>query len=137
MGSIPGSGRVPGEGNGRQPTLTFLPGEFHGQRSLTGCGPWGRRESDTTERLTRSLFTLKASHILSILHAFPLLPSYRTWISFLNPVKACDLGKTDPASDSREGVFMGQSTAFAHDWLDHPRRIFQGDCCQHRGKYRP
>ena len=26
----------------------FLPGEFHGQRSLEG-GPWGRKESDTTE----------------------------------------------------------------------------------------
>ena len=26
-----------------------LPGESHGQRSLTGYGPWGRKESDTTE----------------------------------------------------------------------------------------
>ena len=23
----------------------------HGQRSLVGCSPWGREESDTTERL--------------------------------------------------------------------------------------
>ena len=30
----------------------FLPGEFHGQRSLAGYRPWGRKESDTTERLT-------------------------------------------------------------------------------------
>ena len=30
-------------------TPVFLPGESHGQRSLTGRGPWGRRESDTTE----------------------------------------------------------------------------------------
>ena len=30
----------------------FLPGEFHGQRSLAGYSPWGRRESDMTERLT-------------------------------------------------------------------------------------
>ena len=29
------------------PTPVFLPGEFHGQRSLVGCSPWGRRESDT------------------------------------------------------------------------------------------
>ena len=27
----------------------FLPGESHGQRSLVGCGPWGRKELDTTE----------------------------------------------------------------------------------------
>ena len=32
-----------------QPTPVFLPGEFHGQRSLVGCSPWGRRESDTAE----------------------------------------------------------------------------------------
>ena len=33
-----------------QPTPVFLPGEFHGQRSLVGCSPWGHKESDTTER---------------------------------------------------------------------------------------
>ena len=39
-----------GEGNGT-PTPVLLPGESHGQRSLVGCSPWGRTESDTTERL--------------------------------------------------------------------------------------
>ena len=39
-GSIPGSGRSPGEGNG-QPTPVFLPGESCGQRSLAGYSPWG------------------------------------------------------------------------------------------------
>ena len=34
-----------------QPIPVFLPGESHGQRSLVGCGPQGRKESDTTERL--------------------------------------------------------------------------------------
>ena len=37
------------------PTLAFLPGEFHGERSLAGCSPWGDKESDTTERLSLSL----------------------------------------------------------------------------------
>ena len=32
-----------------QPTPVFLPGEFHGQRSLVGYSPWGCKESDTTE----------------------------------------------------------------------------------------
>ena len=49
---IPGfdswSGQSPGEGNG-YPFLVFLPGEFHGQRSLAGCSPWGCKELDTTE----------------------------------------------------------------------------------------
>ena len=35
-----------------QPTPVFLPGKFHGQRSLAGYSPWDRKESDTTERLT-------------------------------------------------------------------------------------
>ena len=34
-----------------QPTPVFLPGESHGQRSLVGYSPWGRKESDPTERL--------------------------------------------------------------------------------------
>ena len=29
-------------------TAVFLPGEFHGQRSLVGYSPWGHTESDTT-----------------------------------------------------------------------------------------
>ena len=34
-----------------QPTPVFLPGKSHGRRSLIGYCPWGRKESDTTERL--------------------------------------------------------------------------------------
>ena len=29
----------------------LLPGKSHGRRSLVGCSPWGRKESDTTERV--------------------------------------------------------------------------------------
>ena len=32
-----------------QPTLVFLPGEFHGQRSVVGYSPWDCKELDTTE----------------------------------------------------------------------------------------
>ena len=40
------------------PTPVFLPGKSHGWRSLVGCSPWGREESDMTERLHFfSLFT--------------------------------------------------------------------------------
>ena len=34
-----------------QPTPVLLPGKSHGRRSLVGCSPWGREESDITERL--------------------------------------------------------------------------------------
>ena len=33
------------------PTPVLLPGKFHGWRSLVDYSPWGRKESDTTERL--------------------------------------------------------------------------------------
>ena len=33
------------------PTLVFLPGEFHGQRSLADYSPWGHQKLDTTERI--------------------------------------------------------------------------------------
>ena len=32
-----------------QPTPGFLPGKFHGQGSLAGYNPWGRKELGTTE----------------------------------------------------------------------------------------
>ena len=32
-----------------QPTLVFLPGKSHGQRSLAGCSPWDPKELDMTE----------------------------------------------------------------------------------------
>ena len=35
-----------------QPTPVFLPGESHGQRSLAGYSPRGRKELDMTERLS-------------------------------------------------------------------------------------
>ena len=49
IGLIPGLGRYPGVGNGNL-LQYFLPGKFHGQRSLAGYSPWGHKESDTTEQ---------------------------------------------------------------------------------------
>jgi len=43
-----------GEGK-RQPIPVFLPGEFHGQRSLVSRSPWGYKELEMTERLTYTL----------------------------------------------------------------------------------
>ena len=34
-----------------QPTPVFLPGKFHGQKSLEGYSPWSCKVSDMTERL--------------------------------------------------------------------------------------
>ena len=51
VGLIPGSGRSPGEGNGKLSPV-FLTREFHGQRNLAGYSPLGHKESDMTEQLS-------------------------------------------------------------------------------------
>ena len=51
-----------------QPSLVFLPGEFHGQRSLVGNSPWDQKESDKTEQLnmhTHITHTHTHTHIIS------------------------------------------------------------------------
>ena len=53
-GSIPGSGRSPGEGNGNPLQYSCLE-KSHGQRNLVGYSPWGHKESEMTEQLTVSL----------------------------------------------------------------------------------
>ena len=44
----------------------FLPGEFHGRKSLVGYSPWGGKESDTTGWL--SLFREPRTHTLQHSH---------------------------------------------------------------------
>ena len=62
-GSIPGSGRSPGEW---QPTPVFLSGNFHEQRSLVGYSSWGRKELDTTDQPTLSLWCSGAVRTLEV-----------------------------------------------------------------------
>ena len=47
LGSIPGSGRSPGEGNGNPLQYSCLENP-HGQMSLASYSPWGRKELDMT-----------------------------------------------------------------------------------------
>ena len=47
-GSIPGSGRSPGAGNGNPLQHSCLEPP-HGQRSLVGHSLWGHKEPNTTE----------------------------------------------------------------------------------------
>ena len=63
-----------------QPTPVFLPGEFHGQRSLAGYSPWGCKELDTTEQL-----------LLTHSHSGPSTVSARvySWSFALNAVCSC------------------------------------------------
>ena len=54
LGSIPGLRKMPCRREWL-PTPVFLPGGFHGQRSLAGYSTWGLNKSDTTEPLTLAL----------------------------------------------------------------------------------
>ena len=49
LGSIPGSGRSPGEGDGNPLQYSCLENPMDG--GAWGASPRGRKESDTTERL--------------------------------------------------------------------------------------
>ena len=48
VGVDPWVGKIPWR-RAWQPTLVFLPGELHGQRSLAGYSPCGCKELDPTE----------------------------------------------------------------------------------------
>jgi len=62
LGSIPGLGRSPGGGHGNPLQYSCLENPLE-QRSLAGCSPWRRKESDTTERLsTAHSSTLRPLH---------------------------------------------------------------------------
>ena len=50
VGSIPGSGRSPGEGNGNPLQYSCLENSMD-EGAWLGYSPWGRKESDTTEQL--------------------------------------------------------------------------------------
>ena len=59
-----------------QPTPAFLPGEFHGQRSLAGYSPWG---PETGPRLSNQTIITKVKTSEDIFpkeYLFSWLPSY-------------------------------------------------------------
>ena len=70
-----------------QPTPVFLPGESHGWRSVVGYSPWGRKESDTTERLHFHTFFIHSSvsvhlgcsNVLAIIYSAVYL--FELWFS--------------------------------------------------------
>ena len=63
VGLIPGLGRSSGGGHGNPLHDSCLENP-HGQRSLAGYSPWGRKESDTTEPQHFSVLAGKSSQYL-------------------------------------------------------------------------
>ena len=75
----------------RQHTPVLLPVEFHGQKTLLGCSPWGHKESDTTEQLI--IVLISTAHDFDrrkkIIKGFPGGPIVRN-----QPCNARDTGLT-------------------------------------------
>ena len=63
-----------------QPIPVFLPGESHGQRSMAGYSPWGRKELDTTEVTFGALGVSKLSSSYCPDPRLPHLPSFRLMV---------------------------------------------------------
>ena len=87
----------------QQPTPVFLPGKFHGQRSLVDYSPWGCKESDTTEHaciITKVMKTSQrnSSNILSEL-TFPCNKSILSGLFFF---LALLCGMWDLSSQTRD-----------------------------------
>ena len=65
------------------PTPVFLPGGFHGQRSLVGNSPWDHKKSDTTEQLTVTLFFF---HMYYGIAKCSTLLCAQLWLTLGNPM---------------------------------------------------
>ena len=84
---IPGWGRSPGEGHGNPIQYSCLENP-HEQRSLVGYSPWGHKESDAIERLSKHTehvnfsgsFRLEFYRLNSICLKAPLWP---LWCQFV------------------------------------------------------
>ena len=63
-----------------QPTPVFLPGKFHGQRSLAAYSPWGCKNSDTTEHhaLSKSSQSAKAMYRVRF-QLYDILEKTKLW----------------------------------------------------------
>ena len=65
LGFDPWIGRIPWTRKW-PPAPVFLPGKFHGQRSLAGCHPWSHKESETTEP-TQSIYKISSFTVSQII----------------------------------------------------------------------
>ena len=69
VGSIAGWGREDPPEKEMDPTPVLLPGETHGQRSLSGYSPWGCKERDMTEQLSTHTCAHMHTHTLTCMRS--------------------------------------------------------------------
>ena len=90
-------------------TPVSLPGEFHGQGSLVGYSPWGRKELDTTERLTHT-----HTHTC-IFRAVQVALVVKNW-----PISAGDIREAGSISGSGRSPGGGHGNALQYSCLEDP-----------------
>ena len=109
-----------------QPTPVFLPGEFHGQRSLAGYSPLGRTKSDMTEQLTH---THTHTHLYAHLpHSVTItLESHHCLITHKPPGWDLGLLFQSPTLETPEGCInvppVGNYTIIKYQFI--PRNFFK------------
>ena len=66
-GFDPWVGKIPWRRE-RLPIPVFCPGEFHGQRRLTGYSPWGQRKAVKTTNIFKCTIVLTTGYVMSLEH---------------------------------------------------------------------
>ena len=79
--SIPELGRFSGEGNGNPLQHSCLENLMYGGN--VGYSPWGRKESDTTERLSNELIVKKIKDVTTNLKFSVIQRKVSFWFYFL------------------------------------------------------
>ena len=97
------------------PTLVFLPGEFHGQRSLVGYSSRGHKESDTTEQLILTV-TGKISP--------PWTKGVSTWMLFSALSSRTDLGSFTNKHKTKKGLARVFQLGTPSGWHGFPDQNF-------------
>ena len=99
----------------RQPTPVFLPGESHGRRSLVGYSPWGRKDSDTTERLHSLTHSLTRIPAVSSYHGSFIENFINFSIVIWNIMKLSRTNASD-ANFNRKANFSVKACAGREGW---------------------
>ena len=113
-----------------QPTPVFLPGKSHGQRSLVGYSPWGRKESDTTEQLNNKKHVFRCLRIArtkqrNSMQVIQVAPHSKCCWGFQHQASPCPQEGFSPSSFIAaklcKGVELTQKmTAFSFSWQMSP-----------------
>ena len=120
-----------------QPTPVFLPGDSHGQRSLAGYNPWGRKESDTSVWLPPRLIYFRHFRCFINISATPRHEWLLSWcynerrlwklvtvLIFSNQViRVSSRGNDSPGESSLSSVYSEKLAAKMACYMENNRML--------------